>query len=66
MALEEAEVKRTIAAGADEVVLAVDGSKLAGRALAVAVEWDQVDLLVTDLDPGDERLAPYRRLAELL
>ncbi len=66
MALEEAEVKRTIAAGADEVVLAVDGSKLAGRALAVAVEWDQVDLLVTDLDPGDERLAPYRGLAELL
>ena len=63
--LEEAEVKRAIAAVADEVVLAVDASKLGGRAVAVGLEWDRIDVLVTDLDPGDERLDPYRDLARL-
>lgn len=64
--LEEAEVKRTIAARAGRVVLAVDASKLDGRAAAVGIEWDRVDLLVTELDPDDDRLAPYRDLAPLL
>lgn len=63
--LEEAEVKRCIAAGAQEVVLAVDASKLDARAPALGLAWERVDLLVTDLDPSDERLAPYRDLAEL-
>ncbi len=47
------------------MVLAVDASKLGRRAVAVGVEWDRVDLLVTDLDPTDERLAPYRDLTEV-
>lgn len=64
--LDEAEVKRAIAAGAERVVLAVDASKLGRRAVAVGLEWEQIDLLVTDLDPDDDRLAPYRDLAELL
>ena len=63
--LEEAEVKRALAAAADEVVLAVDASKLDGRALAVGLRWDEVDLLVTDLDPDDDRLTPYRSLVEV-
>lgn len=58
--LDEAEVKRAMAAGAEQVVLAVDVSKLGGRAVALGLEWDRVDFLVTDLDPGDARLDAYR------
>lgn len=64
--LDEAEVKRAIAAGAERVVLALDASKLGRPAVAVGLEWDQIDVLVTDLDPDDDRLTPYRGLAELL
>jgi DeoR family transcriptional regulator, fructose operon transcriptional repressor len=66
MALEEAEVKRTIAAGAAEIVLAVDSSKLGQRAVAVGVPWDAVDLLVTELRPSDKRLDAYRELTEVM
>lgn len=64
--LEEAEVKRTMAQAAADVVLAVDASKLGTRAMAVGVEWDDISLLVTDLDRKDPRLDPYRDLAEIL
>ena len=64
--LDEAEVKRAIAAGAGEVVLAVDASKVGGRASAVGVESDRIDVLVTELNPADERLAPYRELAQVM
>lgn len=64
--LEEAEVKRSLAAGADRVVLAVDSSKLGERAVAVGMEWERIDVLVTELDLNDDRLSPYRGLAELL
>ena len=64
--LEEAEVKRAIAAGADRVVLAVDSTKLGAPAVAVGLEWDQIEILVTELDPSDARLDPYRDLAALL
>jgi DeoR family fructose operon transcriptional repressor len=66
MNLDEAEVKRSIAAGAGEVVVGVDSSKLGGSAFAVGLEWEQIDILVTELDPQDDRLAPYRDLAQLL
>jgi DeoR family fructose operon transcriptional repressor len=64
--IEEADVKRAMANGAEHVVLAVDASKLGRRALAVGLEWDHVDLLVTDLTPDDARLAPYRNVVEIL
>ena len=64
--IEEAEVKRTFADAADRVVLAVDAAKLGARAVAVGLEWEQVDLLVTELDPGDDRLAPYRDVIAVL
>ncbi|HZM32258.1 MAG TPA: DeoR/GlpR family DNA-binding transcription regulator [Acidimicrobiales bacterium] len=64
--LDEAEVKRSMAAGADHVVLAVDSSKLGRRAVAVGLDWEMVDLLVTELDPADARLDPYRDMVELL
>ena len=64
--LDEAEVKRAMAAVAGEIVLAVDASKLDSRAIAPAVAWEQVAVLVTDLSPRDARLAPYRDLVEVL
>lgn len=65
-ALDEAEVKRSLADSAEEVVLAVDASKLGLRGVALALEWDRVHVLVTELDPTDGRLEPYRHLAQLL
>ena len=64
--LEEAEVKRSLAAGAHHVVLAVDSSKLDGPGVALGVEWDRIDTLVTELHPSDERLVPYQQLCRIL
>lgn len=64
--LDEAEVKRAMAASSAEVVVAVDSSKLGTRALAQGVEWDRVSLLVTELAVNDRRLADYRDRVELL
>lgn len=64
--LEEAEVKRAMAAAAGEVVLAVDSSKLTAQGFAVGIEWERIDILVTELDPSDSRLTPFRRLARVL
>lgn len=63
--LEEAEVKRALADVAGEVVLAADASKLGRRADATGLPWDRITVLVTDLDPGDARLDPYRSVVEL-
>jgi DeoR family fructose operon transcriptional repressor len=63
--LDEAEVKRALATVAGQVVLAIDASKLGHRAPAVGVEWDRIDVLVTELDPADSRLDPYRSLADV-
>jgi DeoR family fructose operon transcriptional repressor len=64
--IEEAEVKRALVAVADAVVLAVDSSKLGERAVAVSVGWDHITTLVTELDPGDTRLDPYREHVAVL
>jgi DeoR family fructose operon transcriptional repressor len=64
--LEDAEVKLALADVAGEVVVAVDSSKLDHRAPARALGPDQVRTLVTELDPGDARLDPYRDRWELL
>lgn len=63
--LEEAEVKRAVAANAARVVLAVDSSKLGLRAPALGLDWDRIDVVVTDLDPDHEALDDYRSLCEL-
>lgn len=63
--LEEAEVKRAMAAVAGEIILAVDHTKLGTRAIATSVPWNEIALMVTDLDPSDSRLDPYRDLADL-
>jgi DeoR family fructose operon transcriptional repressor len=64
--LDEAEVKRSMAIVAEHVVLAADSSKLGRRAVAVGLDWDLVDVLVTELDPVDERLDRYRDLVDIL
>lgn len=63
--LEEADVKRAFGAVAEEIVLAVDSTKLGTRAVAQAFRWNQIAILVTDLDPADRRLDPYRQVAEI-
>lgn len=64
--LAETQVKLAFVAAADETVLLVDSSKLGQRALARALDWQQVSLMVTELDPADARLDPYRDLVELV
>jgi len=64
--LEEAEVKLALASVSREVVVAVDHTKLSREGLARCLPLDRIDLLVTDLDPKDARLEPYRRAMRLL
>lgn len=64
--LDEANVKSAFAMNAGETVLLADVSKLGHRVLARALTWNQIDILVTDLDPHDERLDPYRQLVEIV
>jgi DeoR family transcriptional regulator, fructose operon transcriptional repressor len=64
--LEDAEVKLALATVAGEVVVAVDSSKLGHSSTARALAPDRVALLVTELDPSDHRLDPYRDAWTLL
>lgn len=66
LSLEGAQIKAAMARSARRVILAADASKLGTRAVSVALTWDRVDLLVTELDPGDARLDPYRDRVDLL
>jgi DeoR family transcriptional regulator, fructose operon transcriptional repressor len=65
VSLEEAAVKQVLAAGARASVVLADSSKLGQQALVLALDWSAVDVLVTDLDPPDERLDPFRDLVEI-
>lgn len=64
-ALEEADVKLALGDVATEVVLAVDHTKLHASGPARCFPLDRVAFLVTDLDPSDDRLAPFRDQVEL-
>jgi DeoR family fructose operon transcriptional repressor len=64
--LEDAEVKRALADGAAEIVLAVDVSKLHHRAAAACFALEAVRVLVTDLDPSDHRLNPFREAVPIV
>lgn len=61
----EAQVKRVLVAASAETVLLVDSSKLERTALARALDWDAIAVLVTELDPADDRLDPFRGLADV-
>jgi DeoR family fructose operon transcriptional repressor len=58
--LAQTAVKDAMARAASQLVLAVDSSKLQSRARVRALALDRVDVLVTELDPADARLDPYR------
>ncbi|GAA2186572.1 DeoR/GlpR family DNA-binding transcription regulator [Leucobacter alluvii] len=63
--LAEAEVKRHLAQSADATVLCADSSKLGKRSTGMALELSDVSTLITELDPADPRLDPYRDLVEI-
>lgn len=65
VSIEEAEVKRAIAGNATTTVLCVDSSKLDRRSVARALERDRIAVLVTELDPADARLDPFRDAVEV-
>ncbi|WP_164701745.1 DeoR/GlpR family DNA-binding transcription regulator [Modestobacter sp. KNN46-3] len=62
---EEVEVKQAMAAVSAHVVLLADSTKLHLRSSVRSLELAQVDLLITELDPDDARLAPFREVVEL-
>ncbi|MDA8045650.1 MAG: DeoR/GlpR family DNA-binding transcription regulator [Actinomycetota bacterium] len=64
--LEEADVKLAMADAASEIVVALDHTKLGQRGSARCLDIDRIDVLVTDLDPADQRLEPYRRRCRLI
>ncbi len=64
--LENAEVKRALRRVSSSVVVAADSTKLGLASAAVALRLDQIDLLVTELDPEDPQLDAYRDRVELL
>lgn len=66
VSLEEAAVKHVFAAGAGASVVLADSSKLGQQALVRALDWGLIGVLVTDLDPADERLDPFRGLVEIV
>jgi DeoR family fructose operon transcriptional repressor len=63
--LLDAEVKLALANAAAEIVLAVDSSKLGHRAPARCFALDRIDVLVTELDPRDAQLDPYRDVVDV-
>jgi DeoR family fructose operon transcriptional repressor len=63
--LEEADVKLALADVSAEIVAAVDHTKLGQRGAARCLAMDRIDVLVTDLDPKDDRLDGYREVVEL-
>ena len=62
---EEVEMKQAMAAVSASVVLVADSTKLDVRSSVRSLELAQVDLLITELDPDDERLAPFRDAVEV-
>jgi DeoR family transcriptional regulator, fructose operon transcriptional repressor len=58
--LAESDVKLALADVSAEVILAVDSSKLGQRAPALTLAPARVTMLVTELDPCDARLDPFR------
>lgn len=65
VSLAESQVKRAFAGRSREVVLCVDSSKLAHQSVALGFSFDEIAVMITELDPGDPQLRPYRDLVEL-
>lgn len=66
VSVEEAEIKQTMAANAAVTVVCIDSSKLQRRSVARALERDQIVVLITELDPADERLTSFHDIADVV
>ncbi len=64
--LEESEIKQALVNVSNEVVLAIDHTKLGRAGVARCLPLDRIDILVTDLNPQDERLHPYTSITTVL
>jgi DeoR family transcriptional regulator, fructose operon transcriptional repressor len=64
--VEEVGMKQALARSAQRVVLALDSSKLGQRSAVRAITLDRVATIVTELDPADPRLDPYRDRVDLV
>ena len=65
VSLQEAEVKRAFQRLSRELVLCVDSSKLGQQGVAAGFTLDTASLLITELEPGDSRLDPFRDQVEI-
>lgn len=63
--LEESAVKQVFARRSSRILLCIDSAKLGGRSVAAAFEASQIDALITELDPDDERLDAFRALVDI-
>lgn len=63
--LAESQVKQAFAGVSRELILCIDSSKLGDRSIALGFALQDVTLMITELDPTDHRLDPYRDLVEL-
>lgn len=65
---EEASIDRTFVAASERVVLGADTSKIdvGAGAPVLAVEWSDVDVLVTELAPDSKRLRDLAALTEIV
>ena len=64
--VEEVQMKQAMVRASQHLVLAVDASKLSQRSAVRALSLDQIQTVVTELDPADSRLDPYRDRVLLL
>lgn len=65
VSIEEAELKQDMAENAAMTVVCVDSSKLQRRSVARALDRENISVIITELDPGDDRLEPYRGFADV-
>jgi len=56
----EVEIKKAMAGASRKVVLALDSTKLGAKAMVRALPLSSIDVVVTELDPDDPRLAELR------
>lgn len=60
--LAQVSFKRALSAASQRLALAIDSSKLETQSRFRSLEIGDIDTLVTELDPADPRLDPYREL----
>ena len=66
VSLAESQVKRAFAGRSRRVILCVDSSKLDHLSVALGFGLDEIDTMITELDPSDTRLDRYREFTRIL